>query len=60
LATQQRWIERGLASYLVAGLFGTFSALTFPYLMLAVLWCSASILSRATPPAANHAITGKK
>ena len=60
LAEQQSWIERGLASYLVAGLFGTFSALTFPYLMLAVLWCSASILSRATPPAANHAITGKK
>jgi O-antigen ligase len=60
LATQQSWIERGLASYLVAGLFGTFSALTFPYLMLAVLWCSASILSRAPLPAANRAIKGMK
>ena len=60
LATQQSWIERGLASYLVAGLFGTYSALTFPYLLLAVLWCSASILSRAAPPAANRAIRGKK
>jgi O-antigen ligase len=47
LATQQAWIERALWGYLVTCLFGTYAALTFPYLMLAVLWCSASLL---TPP----------
>jgi O-antigen ligase len=60
VATQQSWIERGLASYLVAGVFGTFSALTFPYLMLAVIWCSASMLTRAAPLAANRSIAGKQ
>jgi O-antigen ligase len=45
LAAQQIWIERALIGYLVAGLVGTYSALTFPYLMLAVLWCSANLLS---------------
>ena len=48
LATQQAWIERALWGYLAAGLFGTYAALTFPYLMLAVLWCSANLL--ASPP----------
>ena len=45
LAAQQGWIERALLGYLVAGLFGTFAALTFPYLILAVLWCSATLLA---------------
>jgi len=41
-AQQQVWIERALVAYLVAALFGTYSALTFPYLVLAILWCMAS------------------
>lgn len=44
LATQQAWIERALWGYLVACMFATYAALTFPYLMLAVLWCSATLL----------------
>ncbi len=46
LATQQYWIERTLIAYLVAAVVGTYSALTFPYLVLTVLWCSATILER--------------
>ena len=41
---QQAWLERGLWGYLVAGMFGSFSKLTFPYLILAVIWCSAALL----------------
>ncbi len=44
LATQQLWMERGLVGFLVAGIFGSFAALTFPYLLLAILWCSATQL----------------
>jgi hypothetical protein len=44
LATQQRWIERALVSYLIAGVFGTFVGITFPYLMLGVLWSSSNLL----------------
>ncbi len=45
LATQQAWLERALWAYLVAGMFGSYAKLTFPYLMLAVLWCSATLLA---------------
>jgi O-antigen ligase len=45
LVTQQVWIVRAFVGYLVAGLFGTYAALTFPYLILATLWCSANLLS---------------
>lgn len=56
LALQQRWIELALLGYLVAGVFGTFSALTFPYLMLAVVWCSATLLvAPASPRSASLA-----
>jgi O-antigen ligase len=48
LATQQAWIERALWAYLVAGLFGTYSQLSFPYMMLAVLWCSANLLATSS------------
>jgi O-antigen ligase len=47
LATQQAWIERALWGYLVACMFATYAALTFPYLMLAVLWCSATLLEKS-------------
>jgi O-antigen ligase len=49
LATQQAWLERALWGYLVAGMFGTYAALTFPYLMLGVLWCSATLLTSQSP-----------
>jgi len=56
LATQQGWIERGLLAYLVAGLFGNFAALTFPYLILAVLWCSATILASTSHGSKSNAL----
>jgi O-antigen ligase len=51
LATQQVWIERSLLGYFVAAIFGTYSALSFPYLMLAVLWSSAAMLEPMSPQA---------
>jgi O-antigen ligase len=53
LAAQQVWIERAIRGYLVAGLFATIVALTFPYLMLAVLWSSAALLWAAPPTGAG-------
>jgi len=47
LATQQAWVERGMWAYLVSGIFGSYSKLTFPYLALAVLWCSAALLAHS-------------
>ena len=40
---QQIWLERAMVGFLVAGAVGTYAKLTFPYLMLALLWCSASL-----------------
>jgi O-antigen ligase len=50
LPTQQAWIERAFWGYLVAGMFGSYAALTFPYLMLALLWCSANLLVSSPHP----------
>ena len=36
---QQVWIERSLIAFLVAGFFGSYSSLSMPHVMLAVLWC---------------------
>ncbi len=55
LATQQLWIERALIGYFVAGIFGSFAALTLPYLMLSLLWCSATLLARTGPGTKNCA-----
>jgi O-antigen ligase len=49
LATQQAWIERAFWAYLVAGIFGTYARLSFPYLILSVLWCSTYLLTSASP-----------
>ena len=59
LATQQAWIERALWGYLVAGMFGSYAKLTFPYLMLAVLWCSATLLASPSQRATGAARTTK-
>jgi O-antigen ligase len=45
LTTQQAWIERAFLAFLVAGIFSSYAKLAFPYLSLALLWCSAALLS---------------
>ncbi len=45
-AEMLRWLQYGLCGYLIAGLFGSYSHLTFPYVSLALLW-SASHTVRA-------------
>lgn len=55
LAETQAWIERSLWAYLVAAIFGTFSNLTFPYLFLAVVWCTATLLAPPQPAASGAA-----
>jgi hypothetical protein len=54
LATLQAWMGRAFVAYLVAGMFGTYSKLTFPYLILAVLWCSAYVLSASVAASQEH------
>jgi O-antigen ligase len=49
LTTQQAWLERALWGYLVAAFVGTYVSLSFPYLVLAVLWCSATVLGAQAP-----------
>jgi O-antigen ligase len=43
-AERVRWLQYGLVGYLTAGLFGSYSALTFPYVFLALLWSAAQQL----------------
>jgi O-antigen ligase len=51
LTTQQAWLERAFWGYLAAALVGTYVSLSFPYLILAILWCSATVLApRAQTP----------
>jgi O-antigen ligase len=45
---EQVWIERAIIGYFVAGAFGSYAKLTFPYLMLAILWCCATVASEGT------------
>ena len=45
---QQVWIERALVGFLVAAIFGTYSALTIPALMLGTLWCSTDLLAQTS------------
>jgi O-antigen ligase len=44
LSRQQIWLERGLIAYLIAGIFGSYSSLTFPYVVMALLWTSANLI----------------
>jgi O-antigen ligase len=50
MATQQLFLEAALLAFLVAGLFGDYAKLTFPYLMLGILWCSATLLPPSQRP----------
>ncbi len=38
-----RWLLRGLAAFLVAGVFGTYSVVSLPYLVMAIIWCWAEV-----------------
>jgi len=53
-AEMLRWLQYGLCGYLIAGLFGSYSHLTFPYVSLALLW-SASHTVRAQCKAVSAA-----
>ena len=53
-AEMLRWLQYGLCGYLIAGLFGSYSHLTFPYVSLALLW-SASQAVRAQSKAVSAA-----
>lgn len=57
LAVQQRWIWWGFVAYLVAGVFGSYASLSFPYLTLAMLWCSGNLLHSTAMLADNGAKT---
>jgi O-antigen ligase len=46
-----RWLLFGLVGYLIAGLFGSYARLSFPYLFLALLWCASRILWAQCLPA---------
>jgi len=49
-----RWLLFGLIGYLIAGLFGSYARLSFPYLALALVWCASRIASASSLSA--HAI----
>jgi O-antigen ligase len=49
-AEMVRWLQYGLVGYLIAGVFGSYSKLTFPYIFLALLWSASQLLrGRAAP-----------
>jgi O-antigen ligase len=52
LPIQQLWLERAVWAYLVTAMFGSYSKQNFLYLMLAVLWCSATLLAARSRTAA--------
>jgi O-antigen ligase len=53
-AESLRWLQYALVGYLTAGVFGSYSGLTFPYIFLALLW-SASQAVRAQCKAVSAA-----
>jgi O-antigen ligase len=52
-AAPQAWLERAIFGYLVAAIFGTYVMLSFPYIMLAILWCSAKLQQSSSNPLAE-------
>jgi O-antigen ligase len=50
VSTQGVWIERAIVGFLLAGFFGTYSGITMLYLLLGILWCSASLVQHAASP----------
>ncbi len=48
LSVQLQWLSRAFYAYLLVSIVGTYSKLTFPYLVLAVVWCGSHILAEQT------------
>jgi O-antigen ligase len=53
-STQLLYLEFGLASFLVAGIFGSFAHLSFPYIHLALIWAVAEACQRDVAVARGH------
>ena len=49
-----RWLQYGLVGYLIAGVFGSFSSLAFPYVFLALLWSASEVLRARCPPTSSR------
>jgi hypothetical protein len=45
-ALQLRYLELGLICFLVAGIWGSYSKLTFLYLHIALIWALATVCER--------------
>lgn len=58
LALGQQWLELGLIGYLIAGFFGSYAKLNFPYIFMTLVWTSAEVLrqyvSTLPDPPAQH------
>ncbi len=60
LKVQNYWLGQTFIGYLVAGSFGSYSALNLLYLMLSVLWCSTDLLAKASQPQIHHAAGARR
>lgn len=59
LTIQLQWLSRAFYAYLIASFVGTYSKLTFPYLVLAVVWCaSCVVMEQAKSSRVGDADTG--
>lgn len=45
IAQESAWIEIAVIGFLVAGLFGSYAALGYLYLSLALIWCRGAVLA---------------
>jgi O-antigen ligase len=50
------WITRGFIAFMIAGIFGSYAAITMPYIILATLWCCAEVSPVESRPT-RHAVT---
>jgi O-antigen ligase len=46
-----RWLQYGFIGYLIAGMFASFSKLTFPYIFLGLLWSASQAMQAQRSPA---------
>lgn len=51
LGFEAKWIQYGLYSFLIAGVFGTYSRINLLYIMLAICWCTNELLFVEPSPA---------
>ncbi len=52
-AEMLRWLQYGVIGYLIAGVFDSFSSLTFPFIFLGVIWSASQATDTAGPPAST-------